>query len=112
MMDFVWLTKIRAIVRVLCCANPGLCQWRRQLWDLAVPVSSGGDVGPRRVSSNPCARERQLASVCVCVRARVRVCALGESLGQIRLQKHRRFLLVLCARKRGGTNATCQTAEN
>ena len=29
MMDFVWLTKIRAIVRVLCCAKSALCQCRR-----------------------------------------------------------------------------------
>ena len=42
----------------------------------------------------------------------IRVCALGESLGQIRLKKTHRFLLVLCVRKRGGTNAICLTAEN
>ena len=42
----------------------------------------------------------------------IRVCVLDESLGQMRLKKPTGFLLVLCVRKRGGTNATCQTAEN
>ena len=48
----------------------------------------------------------------LCVRASVRVCALGGSLGQIRLQIKPSFVLVLGVETRGGTNATCQTAKN
>ena len=45
-------------------------------------------------------------------RGQIRVCALGGSLGRIRLLKIPSLVLVLGVETRGGANATCQTAKH